>query len=260
MKRKFFIGSIGAPGEGYDDENWKRCIEGKAHVMHQDTKQKGVFNDVKKGSVFFLKYKDNLIAYGEVSTTNNPQDGSSDGWNMRVNVNEWFFFSEDKKKGVGKGRVQENTLKGAHMATIKEVTSSFGLQKMEEIDKNTKLYRIIENELNMKETTLLLTTNHNLILTGAPGTGKTYLAKQIAQQLIFGEVKENLTDDEQKQFDEQCGFVQFHPSYDYTDFVEGLRPIQDENGNVGFERNAATPLPRKTPSHWARTGQTPLQG
>ncbi|MCQ2286248.1 MAG: AAA family ATPase [Bacteroidales bacterium] len=82
----------------------------------------------------------------------------------------------------------------------------------------------------------LLTSNHNLILTGAPGTGKTYLAKQIAQQLIFGEVKENLTDDEQKRFDEQCGFVQFHPSYDYTDFVEGLRPIKDENGNVGFER------------------------
>lgn len=81
-----------------------------------------------------------------------------------------------------------------------------------------------------------LTSNHNLILTGAPGTGKTYLAKQIAQQLIFGEAKGNLTDDEQKQFDEQCGFVQFHPSYDYTDFIEGLRPIQDDNGNVGFER------------------------
>ena len=81
-----------------------------------------------------------------------------------------------------------------------------------------------------------LNFNRNLILTGAPGTGKTYLAKQIAQQLIFDEAKENLTDDEQKQFDEQCGFVQFHPSYDYTDFVEGLRPIQDDNGNVGFER------------------------
>lgn len=105
-------------------------------------------------------------------------------------------------------------------------------------DKN--ICEIIERLTNkcdaMMQNEKLLINNHNLILTGAPGTGKTYLAKQIAQQLIFDEVKGNLTDDEQKQFDEQCGFVQFHPSYDYTDFVEGLRPIKDENGNVGFER------------------------
>ena len=64
----------------------------------------------------------------------------------------------------------------------------------------------------------LLKTNYNLILTGAPGTGKTHLAKEIA-----------------KEMDAEIGFVQFHPSYDYTDFVEGLRP-KEENGNVGFER------------------------
>ncbi len=99
-----------------------------------------------------------------------------------------------------------------------------------------------EEELNFKKQkqmekyTNLLEYNHNLILTGAPGTGKTYLAKQIAQQMIFGEVKEQMTTEEKKQFNEQCGFAQFHPSYDYTDFVEGLRPIQDDNGNVGFER------------------------
>ena len=35
--------------------------------------------------------------------------------------------------------------------------------------------------------------------------------------------------------DEMC-FVQFHPSYDYTDFVEGLRPVSDGKGSIGFER------------------------
>lgn len=76
----------------------------------------------------------------------------------------------------------------------------------------------------------LLKTNKNLILTGAPGTGKTYLAKEIAKEMLGVESVEALSKD--KRF----GFVQFHPSYDYTDFVEGLRPTKDNNGNVGFER------------------------
>ena len=82
----------------------------------------------------------------------------------------------------------------------------------------------------------LLDRNHNIILHGAPGTGKTYLAKKIAKSLIFGDSKKELSENEQKQFEEQCGFVQFHQSYDYTDFVEGLRPVNKDKGQIGFER------------------------
>ena len=65
----------------------------------------------------------------------------------------------------------------------------------------------------------LLKENHNLVLTGAPGTGKTYMAHAIA-----------------KEMGAETMFVQFHPSYDYTDFVEGLRPVDNGNGQIAFER------------------------
>lgn len=83
----------------------------------------------------------------------------------------------------------------------------------------------------------IIKSNYNLILTGAPGTGKTYLAKQIAAQMILGKEydEKNALREEKEKMKEQYDFVQFHPSYDYTDFMEGLRPI-DNNGNISFRR------------------------
>lgn len=79
-----------------------------------------------------------------------------------------------------------------------------------------------------------LLESKNIIFRGAPGTGKSYLAKEIAADIISnGNISDFLElTNEQKQ---QVGFVQFHPSYDYTDFVEGLRPMTNPDGSMGFE-------------------------
>ena len=88
---------------------------------------------------------------------------------------------------------------------------------------------------DVREIEFLVRDHKNLILTGAPGTGKTYLAKKVASLIITGDSDfENLNDSDRKKFDEHYKFVQFHPSYDYSDFVEGLRP--DEKNSQGFIR------------------------
>lgn len=107
------------------------------------------------------------------------------------------------------------------------------------------------NEI-MEEFLNLLKTNRNIILTGSPGTGKTYLAKQMAISMLFGKQHETeLNEAELQILNEHFCFVQFHPSYDYTDFVEGLR-AEDLNGQVlfrlhngifkGFCKRAITPM------------------
>jgi 5-methylcytosine-specific restriction endonuclease McrBC GTP-binding regulatory subunit McrB len=106
------------------------------------------------------------------------------------------------------------------------------------------------------EMQMLLENKKNIILQGAPGTGKTYKTAELALSMI-GELPIRGTDEDEMSFhkrimeayeakiiklnrdgsfanpDSQIGFVTFHQSMDYEDFVEGIKPTTN-NGQVTY--------------------------
>lgn len=68
----------------------------------------------------------------------------------------------------------------------------------------------------------LLLANYQLVFTGAPGTGKTHAARRIAAA-VAGDAS-------------RIASVQFHPGYDYSDFVIGMKPILLSESGKEIER------------------------
>ena len=101
---------------------------------------------------------------------------------------------------------------------------------------NEKTSKLLSKETDIEQH---IKDKKSLIFTGAPGTGKTYGVKDAIYRILL---KENIAhwniaacceaaDSKElkdcidlKVCEERFKFVQFHSSYDYTDFVEGLRP------------------------------------
>ena len=73
----------------------------------------------------------------------------------------------------------------------------------------------------LQEINTLLEDKKQVIFQGPPGTGKTYVARKLAEHIAGS--KDRVT------------LVQFHPSYDYVDFVQGYRPALMDNGQPGFK-------------------------
>lgn len=82
------------------------------------------------------------------------------------------------------------------------------------------MYENLSNPFSLKK---------QLVKYGAPGTGKTYQACQ-QTSLLFDIWKEEFAPNSSFTHGSQIELIQFHPSFSYEDFIEGLRPALNANG------------------------------
>ncbi|MCL2019015.1 MAG: AAA family ATPase [Oscillospiraceae bacterium] len=100
----------------------------------------------------------------------------------------------------------------------KFVISSFN-EEFVSYDKNKFLFEVYFNSDKYDDIVALLNRKKNIILQGAPGVGKSYMAKRLAYSIIGAKDEEKIE------------MIQFHQNYSYEDFIEGYRPCEDG----GFE-------------------------
>ena len=82
----------------------------------------------------------------------------------------------------------------------------------------------------------------NVVLYGAPGTGKTYDVTELAVRLCDSAFmaaepsrEEIVSRYNQLKTEKRIAFTTFHQSLDYEDWIEGLRPVVNENSQVTYE-------------------------
>lgn len=178
-------------------------------------KQKGIKWNITMGLFWIRPYE--YIALDSCNQSYLQSKGLNVFPEKHLNAAHYFAFLNEIKQKIRTNELQETTIPAISYhawQSNKNNNKVVETQNMNDFSepkemKTSKYQAYID----------LLKQTHNLVLTGAPGTGKTHMAREIA-----------------KEMGAESMFVQFHPSYDYTDFVEGLRPIDNGEGHIVFER------------------------
>ena len=204
------------------DEKRQSIEEYKYNVKHLTPMLHSIANEMKEGDIVLAKYSNaDIVGMGIITGDYDFNEELRYGKHSRKIkwTHKGLWHCDSILSKFGKSQFPSKALtnvsqlnKFPYIPKILQLLEGNTQVAEQKKDSPMKYQKYIE----------LLKENHNLVLTGAPGTGKTFMAQAIAEEM--GCSKE-----------EMC-FIQFHPSYDYTDFVEGLRPIEKTDGQMGFER------------------------
>ncbi len=119
--------------------------------------------------------------------------------------------------------------------TKSEIISTEKINYRELIEFYSSVKRKIINDNSMEKAMItnfvdILKEQKQIILQGPPGTGKTRLAKQISRLIIEGAIEPLISD-----LKNNVKLIQFHPSYNYEDFVRGIIAITNKNNQVEYK-------------------------
>lgn len=178
-------------------------------------KQKGIKWNITMGLFWIRPYE--YIALDSCNQSYLQSKGLNVFSEKHLNAAHYFAFLNEIKHKIRTKELQETTIPAISYHAWQ---SNKNNDKVVETQNMNDFSEPKEMKTSKYQAYIdLLKQTHNLVLTGAPGTGKTHMAREIAKEMGAESV-----------------FVQFHPSYDYTDFVEGLRPIDNGEGHIVFER------------------------
>ena len=171
-----------------------------------------------------VSYEDSAVFY------ENLMDGT-DNWGERIDVDSWTAYY--KSSAVTTSGVKE--VKGLLLMSLFQITKETAMNKINELDNQFhQRYKHIMDKVE------LVLKKKNVILQGAPGTGKTFSTATIAVKICdegFNELDNRdkvMAHYHSLEAEGRIAFCTFHQSMDYEDFVEGWKPkaVEDAQGKV----------------------------
>lgn len=124
----------------------------------------------------------------------------------KLNENEKFNFRKERYNNINTAAINN------YLNFLKWKNS---IKRVDQYNKQDFLNEVFIDEDKYDSIVSILGKKKNIILEGAPGVGKTFMAKRLAYS-ILGYIDNN-----------RVKLIQFHQSYSYEDFVEGYRPTSN---------------------------------